>query len=81
MYFRHHSIEIYAKDILKLDFPFWANDCPLAELCVKNMSEKWAVIGYFDPKHFFSIKIETGRICTLKMYSIGSEHCKYQMML
>ena len=36
MYFRHHSIEIYAKDFLKLDYSFWTNDCPLAEPCVKS---------------------------------------------
>ena len=37
MYFRHHSIEIYAKDFLKLDYSFWTNDCPLAEPCVKHV--------------------------------------------
>ena len=40
MYFRHHSIEVYAKDILNLDFRFWADGCPLAEPCVKSRNKE-----------------------------------------
>ena len=43
MYFRHHSIEIYAKDFLKLDYSFWTNDCPLAEPCVKKISTVYII--------------------------------------